>query len=151
ISNYVWYVTTGLPLPAGLYANTARRVYDQTTYGDIRIYSKIGYSNFNGIQLEAQRRYSRGLAVQLSYLLSNSASTGATPSQGGDFTVNAVNQPDRFLPGAMPEDLDKRIRFYRYSRDTDIPKHRVKWNLLVDLPFGRGKMFLGNAGPGLNR
>src|SRR5262245_22461152 len=37
ISNYVWYVTTGTPLPTGFYQNTARRAYDQTTYGDIRI------------------------------------------------------------------------------------------------------------------
>ena len=151
ISNYVWYATTGEPLPTGFYSNTARRSFDQTVYGDIRIYSKIGYSNFNGIQLELERRYSRGVAFQLFYLMSNSASTGATPSQGGDFTVNAVNQPDRFLPGTMPQDLDQRIRFYRYSRDTDIPKHRVRWNLLFDLPIGAGKPILGNAGSKLNR
>ena len=138
-------------MPQGFYSNTARRSFDQTVYGDIRIYSKLGYSNFNGIQLELERRYSRGIAMQLFYLMSNSASTGATPSQGGDFTVNAINQPDRFLPGAMPQDLDQRIRFYRYSRDTDVPKHRVRWNLLVDLPFGKGKAILGNAGSKLDR
>ena len=151
ISNYVWYATTGLPLPTGFYSNTARRVLDQTTYGDIRIYSKIGYSNFNGIQLEVERRFRGGLAFQLFYLLSNSSSTGATPSQGGDFTVNAVNQPDRFLPGTMPENLDERIRSYRYSRDADVPKHRIRWNGLVDLPFGRGKKLFGNIGSGLDK
>jgi hypothetical protein len=83
--------------------------------------------------------------------MSKSASTGATPSQGGDFTVNAVNQPDRFLPGAMPDDLGKRIRFYRYATDPDIPKHRVRWNLLVDVPVGRGKKFFGDTGPNLDR
>ena len=46
VSNYVWYVNTGLPLPTGTFANTARRSYDQTVYGDIRVYSKFGYSNF---------------------------------------------------------------------------------------------------------
>jgi Carboxypeptidase regulatory-like domain len=151
ISNYVWYVTTGQPLPTGFYSNTARRTLDQTTYGDIRIYSKIGYSNFNGIQLEAERRYRRGLALQFFYLLSNSSSTGATPSQGGDFTVNAINQPDRFLSGTMPQDLDQRIRFYRYSHDADIPKHRIRWNALVDLPFGRGKKLLGGVGTKFDR
>jgi hypothetical protein len=151
ISNYVWYVTSGQPLPTGLYSNTARRSFDQTTYGDIRIYSKIGYSNFNGIQLEAERRYRRGLAFQFFYLLSNSSSTGATPSQGGDFTVNAINQPDRFLPGTMPENLDQRIRFYRYMRDADVPKHRIRWNGLVDLPLGRGKRLFGNVDSKLDR
>src|SRR5262249_143997 len=151
VSDYVWYVTTGQPLPTGFYSNTARRTFDQTTYGDIRIYSKIGYSNFNGIQLEAERRYRHGVALQFFYLLSNSASTGATPSQGGDFTVNAINQPDRFLPGTMPENIDQRIRFYRYAHDSDIPKHRIRWNGLVDLPFGRGKKLFGDVSSKLDR
>ena len=42
------------------------------------------------------------MAFQFFYLLSNSMSTGATPSQGGDFTQNAIDQPDRFMPGAYP-------------------------------------------------
>jgi hypothetical protein len=151
ISNYVWFVNSGLPLPTGLYSNTARRSFDQTTYGDIRIYSKIGYSNFNGIQLEAERRYRKGTAFQFFYLFSNSSSTGATPSQGGDFTVNAINQPDRFLSGAMPDDIHKRIRFYRYMHDPDIPQHHIRWNALVDLPFGRGKTFFSDTGAKIDR
>jgi hypothetical protein len=151
VSNYVWYVTTGLPLPTGVYANTARRSYDQTTIGDIRIYSKYGYSNFTGVQLEAERRFSKGMAFQFSYLLSNSMSTGATPSQGGDFTVNAIDQADRFLPGTYPTSVADRVRFYRYSRDGDIPKHHIRFNYLYDLPFGRGKKFAGNIGTKLDR
>jgi hypothetical protein len=151
VSNYVWYVNTGLPLPTGTYANTARRAYDQTTIGDIRIYSKFGYSNFTGIQLEAERRFSKGMAFQFFYVLSNSMSTGATPSQGGDFTVNAIDQADRFLAGAYPTSVEDRVRFYRYSRDGDIPKHHIRFNYLWDLPFGRGKKFAGNVGAGLNR
>jgi hypothetical protein len=151
VSNYVWYVTTGQPLPTGTYANTARRAYDQTTIGDIRIYSKFGYSNFSGVQLEAERRFSKGMAAQFFYVISNSMSTGATPSQGGDFTVNAIDQADRFLPGTYPTSVADRVRFYRYSRDGDIPKHHIRFNYLVDLPFGRGKKFGGNMGTGLNR
>jgi carboxypeptidase family protein len=151
ISNYVWYVSTGLALPQGTYANTARRAYDQTVYGDIRIYSKYGYSNYAGVQLEAERRFRRGLAFQFFYLMSNSTSTGATPSQGGDFTVNGVQQADRFLPGDFPSKLEDRVRFYRYSRDADIPKHRVRFNFLYDLPFGAGKKFAANIGSKWNR
>ena len=151
ISDYVWYVNSGLPLPTGHYSNTVRRTYDQTTYGNIRIYSKLGYSNFNAIQLEAERRYSHGLAFQFFYVMSNSSSTGNTPSQGGDFTINGIQQPDVFLPGAMPQDLGQRIRFYRYARDPDIPKHRIRGNWLYDLPLGRGKKFFGNVGTKLDR
>jgi hypothetical protein len=151
VSNYVWYATTGVALPTGTFANTARRVYDQTTIGDIRVYSKFGYSNFTGVQLEAERRFSQGMAFQFFYVLSNSMSTGATPSQGGDFTVNAIDQPDRFLPGTYPSSVDDRVRFYRYSRDGDIPKHHIRFNYLWDLPFGRGKRFAGNVGSKANR
>jgi hypothetical protein len=151
VSSYVWYTTTGLPIPQGTFANTARRAYDQTVLGDIRVYSKFGYSNFTGIQLEAERRFSKGLAFQFFYVLSNSMSTGATPSQGGDFTQNAIDQPDRFLPGAYPASVEDRVRFYRYSRDGDIPKHHIRFNYLYDLPLGRGKKFAGNVGTKLDR
>ncbi|MEO8368296.1 MAG: carboxypeptidase-like regulatory domain-containing protein [Candidatus Solibacter sp.] len=150
VSNYVWYATTGLALPTGKYAGTARRAYDQTVIGDIRVYSKFGYSNFTGIQLEAERRLSKGMAFQFFYVLSNSMSTGATPSQGGDFTQNAIDQPDRFMPGAYPASVKDRTRFYRYSRDGDIPKHRIRFNYLYDLPIGRGKKVAGNVSPIVN-
>ena len=120
-SNYIWYATTGLPLPTGYYSGVARRSFDQTTYGRISSYSKLGYSNFNGLRLELERRYSRGLAMQVFYVMSNALSTGGLPSGGGSVVSNAVYQPEIFLPGAMPQNLDERIRFYRYSRDTEIP------------------------------
>jgi len=33
-----------------------------------------------------------------------------------------------------------------YDRDTNIPKHRVRWNWNYDLPFGKGQKFLGVSG-----
>ena len=63
ISNYVWYKTSGLPLPTGFYSNTARRAIDQTTFGDISIYTKLGYSNYTGVQLELERRFSKRTGV----------------------------------------------------------------------------------------
>ena len=151
ISNYVWYKSSGLPLPTGFYAGTARRAIDQTTYGDISVYAKLGYSNYTGVQLELERRFSRGIAYQLTYLMSNSASTGNVASQGGGFATFQNDQPEIFLAGSVPTDTTDRLRFYRYQRDADIPKHRVRWNFLVDLPFGRGKKLLGNSGNNLNR
>ena len=38
-----------------------------------------------------------------------------------------------------------------YRRDTGIPKHRVRWNWLVDLPFGKGKLLGRNASGLLDR
>ena len=151
ISAYVWYANSGLPLPTGFYANTARRAIDQTTFGDISIYTKTGYSNYTGLQLELERRFSEGLAFQLFYLMSNSASTGNVASQGGGFATYQLDQPEIFLAGATPKDSADRLRFYRYQRDPDITKHRIRWNYLYDLPFGRGKHFASNVSNGLNR
>ena len=151
ISNYVWYKATGLALPNGFYSNTVRRAIDQTTYGDISIYTKTGYSNYTGVQLELERRFSHGLAFQLFYLMSNSASTGNVASQGGGFATYQIDQPEIFLPGTVPTSAEDRLRFYRYQRDPDIPKHRVRWNYLYDLPFGRGKKFGGSMGRNLDR
>jgi hypothetical protein len=151
ISNYVWYTTSGQPLPTGLYSGTVRRALDQTTYGDILIYTKTGYSNFNGIQLEIERRFSRGLAFQVFYLMGNSLSTGNVASQGGGFNTYQVDQPEIFLPGSFPQSQADRLRFERYARDTDIPQHRVRWNFLYDLPLGRGKKLMGNVGSKLDR
>jgi hypothetical protein len=46
----------------------------------------------------------------------------------------------------VPADIDQLNRFMNYRRDTDIPHHRLRWNWLIDLPFGRGKRLGSNAG-----
>ena len=141
-NNYVWMVRTGLPAPTGRYAGTARRLFDQTTYGSITKYVKTGYANYNSLQLEVLRRYSRGYGFQFIYVMANSFRT-----QGGNNTgtVEAtVGDPGIYLPGAVPEDPGQRSRFLTYVRDTAIPKQRLRWNWLVDLPIGRGKRLFGN-------
>jgi hypothetical protein len=62
--------------------------------------------------------------------------------------INATNQ---YLPGAVPTDLNQRNMVLNYQRDSSIPKHMVKWNWILDVPVGKGKKLLGNAGPILNR
>src|SRR5882762_31781 len=70
---YIWYVTQGTPLPTGPLANVARRPYDNTTYGTLDEYRKSGWSNYSGVQFQLERRYSRGFAYQLSYVVGNVA------------------------------------------------------------------------------
>ena len=145
-NSYIWYVTTGLPLPTGEFANAARRGFDQTTYGGIEAYQKTGWSNFNGAQIEVQRRYKKGYAFQFFYVLSN-----ALRVAGDGWRDDIMVDPNVFLPGAVPADFNARNRFLNYRRDTGIPQHRFRWNWLVDLPFGKGKRFAGGAGPWLDR
>jgi len=73
----------------------------------------------------------------VSYVVTNARSTGSATR------VPAVNQ---FPPGIVPADYDQRNAFLNLRRDTAIPKHKVRWNWLIDLPFGKGKPLGRNAG-----
>jgi hypothetical protein len=140
-NNYIWFASTGQSLPAGTFANTARRPFDNRVFGQIEIYRRTGYSNFNSLQAEIQRRYTRGLAFQFFYVLSHAMGTGNIAT--GDSSTNTVFNPEVFMPNAVPLDYDARNRFLNYRRDSEIPQHRLRWNFLYDLPAGRGKKFLG--------
>jgi hypothetical protein len=144
---YIWYATTGQPLPTGEYSGVALRPYDQTVYGTLSEMRMSGRSNFNGISLEAERRYSGGYGFQIFYNMGNAFRQGGKYPRGNS-AVQALNQ---FLPGAVPADYDERNAFLNYLRDTDVPKHRVRWNWIADLPFGRGKPLGRNAGGVLDK
>lgn len=139
-NNYIWYATTGLPLPTGEYSGVARRGFDQTSYGAIEVYQKTGWSNFNGAQVEVQRQYKKGYAFQFFYVLSN-----AMRVAGDGWRDDIMQDTNVYMPGAVPSDFNERNRFLNYRRDTGIPQHRFRWNWLLDLPFGKGKPVGGNA------
>lgn len=72
--------------------------------------------------------------------------TNAFRAGGRGWQDDMIPTTTVFLPGAVPQDVNARNRFLNYRRDTDVAKHRVRWNWIVDLPFGRGKKY----GSGLN-
>jgi hypothetical protein len=104
-----------------------------------------GWSNFNGMTLEAEHRYSKGFAFQVFYNMGNAFEAG------GHQWNSTVADPLSFFPGQVPTDYDARNRLLNYQRNTDTPKHRIRWNWLVDLPFGKGKWLGRNAGGFLDR
>jgi hypothetical protein len=64
---------------------------------------------------------------------------------------STVQTPNQYLPGAIPTGYGQLDRFINYARDTGIPKHRVRWTWLVDLPVGKDKWIGRNAGKALNK
>jgi hypothetical protein len=144
-NNYLWFSGTGEPLPTGEYSAVARRPFDKEIFSTIRQFQKTGWSNNNSIVIEVQRRYSQGLGFQVFYTMSN-----ALRAAGNGWSDDVLFDPFVFQPGAVPEDRDERNRLLYYRRDTDIPKHRVNWNWIADLPFGRGKPFGRNSSGFLN-
>ena len=137
---YIWYATTGLPMPTGEFANVARRNFDQQVFGTIWQYQKSGWSNDQSFVAEVQHRYSKGYAFQVFYVMSNAMRTG-----GNGWADDILQTPSMFLPGAVPTDQQARNRLLFYRRDVDIPKHRVNWNWVVDLPLGKGKLLGRNS------
>jgi hypothetical protein len=144
---YIWDVTTHTPLPTGMYSRVATNAYDQQVYGTVNEYMQTGWGNYSAAQFELERRYSQGYGYQLTYLIGNNYAAGGQ-TWSGTSVIPATNQ---FLPGAVPADLMARDSVMNYQRDTSVPKHHLQWNWVVDLPIGKGKTLLGNAGPLLNR
>ena len=93
-NNYIWFASTGKALPTGTYANVARRNFDQETLGDIQRYQKSGWSNFNGMQLELERRFSKGFGFQLFYVMSN-----ALRAAGNGWTDSPLPDTERLHAG----------------------------------------------------
>jgi hypothetical protein len=129
-----------VPFPTGEYANVARRNFDQQVFGTMWRYQKSGWSNSSSFVAEVQHRYSKGYAFQLFYVMSNALRAG-----GNGWVDDQLPTTNLFLPGAVPEDDQARNRLLFYRRDVDIPKHRVNWNWIVDLPVGRGKPLARNS------
>jgi hypothetical protein len=86
---------------------------------------KIGHSTYNAMEVKFTKRYSSGLTVQASYVLSKML-TDADNSNGG-----TENQADRAL--------EKSIASFDQT-------HVVKINYVYELPFGHGKHFLSKPG-----
>jgi hypothetical protein len=91
--------------------------------GGAQLTSNSGYTRFDSLVLELRRRLSRGLLVQSSYAFSKGFSSTRI-----SFRAPRVN-----------------------SLNTDVPYHSFKLNWVYELPFGKGKALMGNAGGLLDR
>ena len=158
-SDFIWYTNTGQPKPDNF---VQQQPFDQV-YGTMQEYRKTGWSNDNSFQVQLQHQYSKGYAYQVYYVLSN-----AFRAAGDGWRSDYVIAPNLFPAGTMPASqllpltaapygntvssffYHEADRLQNYHRDTRVPQHRVVWNWIGDLPFGRGKMFGRNANGLLN-
>lgn len=154
--------------------STATGPYDQITYGGgNNQIQRSGWSNDNILQANYQRLFHHGIAYQISYSWSkpfriggnstrdsgldpiqNYAVSGLgvmTPYTGGTATPGTVQVIAPATPPPPPTGIAsygyyKALnRFTNYSVDTAIPLQHIQFNGIVDLPFGRGKRFLGGS------
>jgi hypothetical protein len=91
--------------------------------------SNLGSSSYNGLLVSLRKRFSKGFQFDFNYTLSNSI----------DNTSSITNT----VFGGLVCDL-RNLRVCRGPSDFDI-RHIVNANGIFELPFGRGKMFGGDA------
>jgi hypothetical protein len=152
------------------YSTTAQGPYDQTKYSGSNLWqAKDGWSNDNALTANYQRLFHHGIAYQINYAWSKPMRLGGNSSRDGlvytaaaylgamgtveTYTLptgtNAPVAPS--LPPARPAgiagyaDWKGLAKYEQYIKDSAIPLHHIQFNGIVDLPFGRGKRFLGNT------
>jgi hypothetical protein len=138
-TDYIWFLTTGRALPTGEFSSVLRRPYDRNAYTDVRLLQRTGYLNSSTWSLEVERRFTNGLSFQAFYTM-----THALRLAGNSFRDDVASATAAYLPGTVPTEFSALNRFLFYDRDTGIPKHRVRWNWIWDMPFGRRKAFAKN-------
>jgi hypothetical protein len=158
----------GTPLQ-NTYSTTATGPYDQTTWGNNYMPQKTAWSNDNSLQVNYQRLFHHGIAYQIVYAFSHplhagtptaptyapsfypsanfpgvlgSAGTMTSPYGTAYAGVTAPTRPTGTPDWAYYHALDK---FENYNLDSTFPIQHITFNGIIDLPFGRGKRFLGNV------
>lgn len=116
-----------------------------------------GYSNSQSGQLEIERRYTSGLAYQFFYTFSRVMTT--TDTGGFNYGASGINSSGSSSAFAVPENhlilnapnLSEAERLkLGYANSDAVPAHRIRFNGIWDLPFGRGKAFGGGVSRGVN-
>jgi hypothetical protein len=85
-------------------------------------------------------------------VLTTSDAGGFTSGNGG---INSGGGDTFMVPeniqilGAPSLSYDERLRLGYYN-SREVPAHRIRWNGIYTLPFGRGKQIAGGASKGLN-
>ena len=110
-------------------AVAARRPYPQ--YASISSWEPIGISNYHSLQLSAEKRFSHGLSFLAAYTWSKTMDMGGGGNSASAESRNNVQNQHN-------------VRAEYGLADFNYP-HRFTLSFLYDLPFGRGRQFLGGA------
>ena len=118
-----------------------------------RYQDRSGFSNTHSAQFEVERRFSDGIGFQAFYVYTQSKTTtdaggfthgGTSINSTGAGTrtpafVNLYQYPNPVGPVYTSSPSREALLDLTYINSANIPPHRVRFNGIVDLPFGRGK------------
>lgn len=121
------------PYPTGAISN-GRPVNERLfpSLGDIQFQEQIAKSSYNGLQTSLRRRSRNGLTLLLSYTFSKAMDTASS-------TNNSTTGTQKFPQDIRNLAAEKSLAdFHR--------KHQFTASFNYELPFGRGRAFLSDAG-----
>jgi hypothetical protein len=96
------------------------------------------FSTYNALEVQLQRRLSNGVTFDLAYTWSHSLDT-----RSFDPTLTVVGTGNASTAADTPFDINNRRLNYA-SSDFD-RRHVLQWNFVYEMPFGKGKHFLGTS------
>ena len=102
------------------------------------------FSTYNALEVQFQHRFENGVAYNVAYTWSKSLDT-----RSFDPTLTVVGTGNAATAADTPFDINNRALNYAPS-DFD-RRHVLQWNLLYELPFGKGKRWLNTSTGLVNR
>ena len=101
------------------------------SFGTISSWEPRGISNYNGLQLSMEKRYSGGLSFLAAYTWSKSLDEGGGGNSSSGDPRNNIQDP-------------RNIRA-NYGLSSFDYRHRFTLSTVYELPFGPGRKFMNNA------
>ncbi|MGH7869000.1 MAG: hypothetical protein ACREP9_15530, partial [Candidatus Dormibacteraceae bacterium] len=158
VSKYNYQASTGLAAPVLAY----QRQFDPnwTLTGSDGVLEHNGYSNSHSFQAVLDKRFSSGLSFQIYYAYTHAMATndsGGFSSGGGSINATATGNGSQGggTSGTVPANSEilgnpnlsngQRLRLL-YTNSSQVPPQRLTWTGIYQLPFGKGKKFLGGSG-----
>jgi hypothetical protein len=143
-SQWNYQARTGLAAPTSSTTQDQRRINKDWNF-DAANHS--GYSWSQSFQTEVERRYSNGLGFQWFYtfarVLTTSDAGGFTSGNGSINSTGggAYQVPENIQILDAPNlSYSERLNLGYYN-SANVPAHRMRWNGIYTLPFGRGKKY----------
>jgi hypothetical protein len=122
-------INTALPaLPNNTSSTQSRRIVS-TALGAMTYLTPQGYSNYNALTVNVEKRFSAGFTLLANYTWSRAL--GVAPAFTEGINTPTIQNPLNLSSFYGPLEFDIKNRFVISS--------------LYELPFGKGKRFLGNA------
>jgi hypothetical protein len=162
-SQYNYVARTGLRPPSGAVA----RDWEMRPNKDwnLRAINRSGFSNTHTGQIELEQKFTEGIGFQIFYVYSRSLTTtdagGFSTGDSGLNTKPGGRVPEWANLFQFPNELGRayfphepsygELLRMTYINSYNIPPHRIRYNGIADLPFGRGRRWGGDVSDTLNQ